>query len=369
VIPKVIHRYWEGRVMPGQYERFGAEFLDANPGWTLCDWKVHPVAGEDGPHSRSDLFRYDVLDRLGGVCVDCDVEPLRPLDPLLEGVKCFAGWQSYDHLGSAVIGSTPGHPAIRDVLDHVGASVEKYKGRGPQFATGPYFLTERWADRPDVTRFQCEVFYPYRYDPLHLPGGTYPGSTCVHHWHSLAAPEDRVAMLDRLPKNSSGAEVGVYEGQYSRQILERAKPAALYLIDPWASIQGYDEPMNAPDEVQEQRYRRVLAMTRAHANVTLIRDRSPGCAGRFPKESLDWVYVDADHAYAAASADLAAWSTVVKVGGLLCGHDYLAPASYTQHLDLGVKQAVDEFEALHRRRFAWWALTQDGWPTFALKKP
>lgn len=45
-------------------------------------------------------------------------------------------------------------------------------------------------------------------------------------------------------------------------------------------------------------------------------------APNFENESLDLVFIDADHSYEAVKADIAAWEPKVRPGGILCGHDY-----------------------------------------------
>jgi predicted O-methyltransferase YrrM len=46
-------------------------------------------------------------------------------------------------------------------------------------------------------------------------------------------------------------------------------------------------------------------------------------AHEFARNSLDFVFVDADHSYDAVKADVAAWLPKVKPGGILAGHDYI----------------------------------------------
>jgi hypothetical protein len=41
-----------------------------------------------------------------------------------------------------------------------------------------------------------------------------------------------------------------------------------------------------------------------------------------PDESLDFVYIDADHKYASVMKDLAAWVSKVRPNGFIGGHDY-----------------------------------------------
>ena len=42
----------------------------------------------------------------------------------------------------------------------------------------------------------------------------------------------RAALLRRLPARSTGAEIGVWKGDFSALILDTVRPARLYLVDP-----------------------------------------------------------------------------------------------------------------------------------------
>lgn len=38
-------------------------------------------------------------------------------------------------------------------------------------------------------------------------------------------------------------------------------------------------------------------------------------------DSLDFVFIDADHSYEAVRKDILTWSKKVREGGMICGHD------------------------------------------------
>lgn len=42
----------------------------------------------------------------------------------------------------------------------------------------------------------------------------------------------------------------------------------------------------------------------------------------FDNESLDFVYIDANHEFQAVTNDIAEWSKKVRVGGIVSGHDF-----------------------------------------------
>jgi predicted O-methyltransferase YrrM len=61
------------------------------------------------------------------------------------------------------------------------------------------------------------------------------------------------------------------------------------------------------------------------------------------RRTIDLVFIDADHAYEACQADIAAWTPFVKPGGVIAFHDFGSRAD-------GVTRAI--FEAIKAGRFA-----------------
>src|SRR5262249_26177670 len=82
-IPRTVHRIWLGEApMPQEYEHFAATFAEQNHGWKMCLWGDEDLSSLDvgaaereraRSHSElSNLVRYEVLRRHGGVHVDTD---------------------------------------------------------------------------------------------------------------------------------------------------------------------------------------------------------------------------------------------------------------------------------------------------------
>lgn len=61
---------------------------------------------------------------------------------------------------------------------------------------------------------------------------------------------------------------------------------------------------------------------RKDLTLSVIRSDTASPSGWFAEESVDVVFFDADHSRAGLESDLDAWTSKVKPGGLLCGHDY-----------------------------------------------
>jgi hypothetical protein len=190
-IPRTIHRVWVGgEPMPVEYERFGASFEEHNPGWKMRLWSEADLAELEideaerkraRTHSElSNLMRYEVLRRHGGVYVDTDVECLQALTPLLSGVDAFAALEREGRVGNAVLGSVPGHPAFvraarlaRRTLGTGAHSVD---------ANGPYLLSLILEQEPSVRIFGAHLFYPYRWDEPERRDEEFPDAYMVHHW-------------------------------------------------------------------------------------------------------------------------------------------------------------------------------------------
>lgn len=195
--------------MPAEFERYGESWRRHHPGWELKLWTDRGLPQLRFPEAlakarnlgeRSDLVRYEILAHEGGVYVDTDMECRRPLDPLLDGVRAFAGWVRPRKVGNAIIGAEAEHPAIERMLEEATSRV----GSGHvSAATGPRLLTEVLTTSEGVTIFDRELFYPFH--PRRAPEGAsqFPDAYAVHHveasWKSSEQLRDEIRRLrDRL---------------------------------------------------------------------------------------------------------------------------------------------------------------------------
>lgn len=158
----------------------------------------------------------------------------------------------------------------------------------------------------------------------------------------------RQFLLDALPMDSIGAEVGVLDGNFSRQILDSVQPRRLYLIDPWRH-QDSDTYKNAwyggksagGQAGMDERYRAVLRRFRGNirrGQVEVRRGTSAEVLAPMPNDSLDWIYIDGNHLYEYVRQDLQLALAKVRPGGYIAGDDYTEGGWWAG----GVKRAVDE---------------------------
>lgn len=142
--------------------------------------------------------------------------------------------------------------------------------------------------------------------------------------------------LDRLIKAhgfTRGAELGVRRGELTASLLERHPGLTMIAVDLWSPHSSFTE-----------QYDHDANLARFQENTRPFRDRLVvyrrllhEAAQLVPDGSLDFVFIDATHTYAALSADIRAWAPKVKPHGLIAGHDY-----HPAWDDGGVIRCVDE---------------------------
>lgn len=151
---------------------------------------------------------------------------------------------------------------------------------------------------------------------------------------------DRISVLELAAKEKPRGvvvEIGVAGGHFTKQILATWPTCAkLFAVDCWGPFEGN----HITDSEQEQRFKQVVETFAAHSNVTIVRQYSHAAAAAMPNESVDFIYLDADHSHSAAMSDLQSWFPKLKKRGIMAGHDY--------YNGCGVKSAVDEFAAKNR---------------------
>ena len=181
---------------------------------------------------------------------------------------------------------------------------------------------------------------------------------------SLQNRNDMGRFFNWLGLTGEGAEIGVFRGDFSLEILRHWKGRMLHLVDAWSNtLEDYADPMNDID--MEQAYQCTLERIEPYRNrVTIHRQLSNVAVTQFSDNSLDFVYIDADHCYDRVKEDIALWIEKVRSGGVLCGHDFFT-SDNPQHL-VGVERAVKEF--CEERKVEELLLTPCSYPSWFIRK-
>jgi hypothetical protein len=146
----------------------------------------------------------------------------------------------------------------------------------------------------------------------------------------------RIELLSLLPENPVVAELGVAEGLFSRDLLE-AGVSVLYSVDAWRHIPNIKGDGNFEQEWHDNNYENAKKLLEPFGERSIIlRGLSTEMNIHVKDNSLDLLYMDCNHLYEGVTAELNAWFSKVKVGGIIATHDYAMP-------QYGVKQAFEDF--------------------------
>jgi hypothetical protein len=311
-IPRIIHQTWKSHDVPRQLAGFAARWRALHPEyeyrlWTDEDNDAFVQHEFPDYHAlyrsfsrgiyRADIARCLYLWRFGGVYVDLDVEPLRPLDDFLSAHgDCVLGSEPVAHAQkrrgkaklacNAVMASAPGHPFWRRMLEEI--TRRAASGGEPVGVTGPIALDavhERYGAELQVTMSEPDAFFPLPdLDAQSLPIGArarkhyqrmrelsiYPRSSFgVHHWAHTWIPE---AGLNRGIQRLAGASRSTRSVLRGEQTVDEALRPERYKL-------GFPELAFPPRLTREPRYWQNVARGRELAAkstltiLTMIHDR------------------------------------------------------------------------------------------------
>lgn len=135
-----------------------------------------------------------------------------------------------------------------------------------------------------------------------------------------------------------GVEIGVAAGAYSETLMKANPQMKLYGVDPWEPHRGYKDyvSMNTFDKLRTDAENRLGG----YPNYELIRKYSMDAVNDFDDESLDFVYIDADHSFRAVTEDIDSWLKKVRKDGIIAGHDYVKTKG---HSHMHVKHVVPAY--------------------------
>ena len=197
--------------MPEEYVIFGQEWQRLNPDYEVVDWDEHCISDfpnllpvidslydrDAGRHGielyvqLADVIGYALVEKWGGVYVNCDMQPVRPLPEMPD--KAWASLENNEdgRIVNAAIGAPePRDPFWKELLRELPGRYFSSPYAEMVETTGPAFLTDLAHEHPEHLHvFPVETFNPVHWKQIE-PGGdasawldSLPSNTiAVHHW-------------------------------------------------------------------------------------------------------------------------------------------------------------------------------------------
>lgn len=155
-------------------------------------WSDADVPFASTPILMSNYFKYWVLHEHGGICLDTDVQVLKPFDHIQ---KCFLAFQRDDNrqdcINTAVLGAEKGDPFMFACLQAVKSAFRRYvpcpiwMGCGmPTRALYDLGMEGLNVEQMvgDVKVYDTQAFYPWRWDETPAPRKITEKTFAIHHW-------------------------------------------------------------------------------------------------------------------------------------------------------------------------------------------
>jgi hypothetical protein len=220
-VPKILHAIWlDSQPLPDHLRGYRKSWETHLSNYTRHEWTRYNLPLENRFVARqmekgnfcfaSDYLRWERVYEMGGVYFDCDVEVLKPLDPVLDckgflGFECIQNRIRKNALGTAIFGFPPGHwlpakmlnyfqwnpdstPLATDLLTQIMLTegLQKFDLETEDFD----FVTVR-----GVRLFHCDILYPDTKRRYLQPEDVPRRSFTIHHVSGLFQPGE----IDRLP--------------------------------------------------------------------------------------------------------------------------------------------------------------------------
>lgn len=121
---------------------------------------------------------------------------------------------------------------------------------------------------------------------------------------------------------TNGAELGVWQGRTFLHVLANCPQVTLVGVDLWEPQPGNEGPEDYVEWPHEQNYQRVVNGAKRFGNRAIIHKMTTTEAAELVEDnSLDFIFIDADHSTEAVRNDIITWSPKIKDTGTIIGHD------------------------------------------------
>ena len=213
MIPNILHFIWLGdNEMNCIYQQYISQWKSLYKTWTVRIWDDESVEKFDvippflksyyydnNLHVafKSDILRYCILYKFGGLYFDVDFEPLKIIPEHFFNFEFLGGIQNNNEVSNAFLGSQINNKLLYTTMTNLPISIEEHRNRNELVSeciykiSGPEFLNNiclEFFNSQEYFFFSSEYFYPYWFTDVNRRNEdfrkTSPLSYAVHHWAS-----------------------------------------------------------------------------------------------------------------------------------------------------------------------------------------
>ena len=200
--PKNIHQVWIGSSPPSYVSQYSSVWKRLNPDFTYRLWTNDDILelgltneaqyiASPNPGAKSDIARYEILNRFGGLYADTDFLPIKPISPHLMDGNFYAGQVfSYSpEFANGLLISPPNSIILTNIINSIASPPSSLSPMQTLSFSGAYLLTkvirDAWMSNDMPILLPSQYFYPW---PNFMLQSNYNDfvtneTVAIHLWH------------------------------------------------------------------------------------------------------------------------------------------------------------------------------------------
>lgn len=206
MIPNIIHHIWVGpKQFPSVFNEFVYKWKLLYPNFNFIFWNNELVEstkivtpdidkyyyGDYNIALKTDLLRFKILEKYGGIYIDVDTEPLRRMPSDISLYDFFSAYQPNNEIAIGIMGSIDNNSLVSSYIANVLENIPKFEGESNAVwkISGPEFFTaylKPHLTNPKYKFYESKYFYPYAWWEMDRRNenflDTSPDAYSVHHW-------------------------------------------------------------------------------------------------------------------------------------------------------------------------------------------
>jgi mannosyltransferase OCH1-like enzyme len=177
-IPKLIHMIWVGGPRPQKFDPLVQKIKEINDDYEVIEWNEQNIDFDlinkdlidscQNFGAKSDILRFEILNKFGGIYIDYDFLQIKKFDDLLN-YDFFAGSGNTieEELWNSIVGSAPGNQIVKNFLKNLSIPypIGRYEFERVMNETGPYYFLKvfNMTDKSEmsIARLNGDYFFPF----------------------------------------------------------------------------------------------------------------------------------------------------------------------------------------------------------------